>query len=162
MIWICDDSTGLLSISGVDLVGGDPRWCCYDLSRLWSDETYRGQNVVKPYAAGRLPFTHRQDDTRYLLPLAFRGWVDTNGAPVDREDRQGELAAAVAEFQSLVCGPPDVDDGRGTRPAIYDRPDGVTLYAEVQVLAPRQRVSLMGLWVGDLEVILTEPWEAAS
>lgn len=162
MIWVCDDSTGLLSISGVELVGGDPRWCAYDLSVLWSDETYRGNNVVKPFAAGRLPFTHRQDDTRYLLPLGVRGTVDTNGVGVARDDQQGELAAAIAELQDSICGPPDVDDGTGTRPAIYDRPDGVTLYADVQVLAPRKRRSVRGLWVGDLELILTRPWEVAS
>lgn len=158
----CDDGDGLLQISGVELVGGDPRWCTYDLSGILTDGATRGDNVPIPGYEGALAFQHRDGETRRLLPFAITGWVDTDGERVPEYLVQAEREAAKAEIVAAIIGVPDPNDPDGTRPAIYDSPDGTTYYADVQTLPLRTRRTAKGLWIGHLEVIWPKPWEAVS
>lgn len=157
---LCDACDGYLSISGIDLVGGDARWCAYDLSGILTDTSTRGANVMIPGFDGALPFQHRADETRYLLPFAITGWFDTAGAPVDESLVQAARYEAMAELEASIIGVPDPNDPEGTRPAIYDSPDGETYTADVQTLPFRRRRTAKGLWVGHLEIIVPKPWEA--
>jgi hypothetical protein len=158
---LCDDCTGELTISGTSL-NDDPRWCAYDLSDLWADEATRGQNEIMPGVPGRRPFIHRKDETRYLLPFAVTGWVDSFGEAVDDSLAQSFVRSALGEIKAAVVGPIDNDDVDGTRPAIYETPDGETWYQSVQTLSLRKRRTTRGLWIGHLELVLPQPWDVVS
>lgn len=159
---LCTTADGLLQISGVDLVGGDPRWCTYNLTGILDDGGWRGENIPISGIEGMLAFAHLDDETRRLLPLAITGWVDTHGNPVPVELAQAECNRAKAQLVASIIGAPDPDEIEGTRPAIYDDPDGTTYTADVQTLPLRKARTATGLWIGHLEIIWPQPWEASG
>jgi hypothetical protein len=78
----CTDDLGELIFTGV----GAPypftlsrqAWCTTDLTSLWELPNQRGENIVIPGAAGKLPLPRRVDETDHALPFIVSGVVDEN------------------------------------------------------------------------------------
>lgn len=150
---------GELTVSGVSLSDVAGRWFSYDLLKLFSDWSDRGQDLVMPGVPGRRAKPRRFDATRFLLPIVFSGWVDSSGDVVPWDDRPAQLAATMETFITGVVGDPTPGVGDGTRPATYVDDNGSVWSARMHVVRLRRRQTWWGGWDGDLEVVVPVEWQ---
>ncbi len=126
------------------------RWCVYDLTDFY-EEAQRGNDTEISGYDG--VYARRFAATRYLLPLIITGWVDDDGDPVDTP--MAQLGTNITALKTAVVGP---DGVTGERTVVFSPSQGGTWTTTAQVLDIRKDNIAKGLWVGNLELILTRPW----
>lgn len=151
----CDTETGELDLGGMP--GSDPngRWCMCDLSDLWSDIDYRGSDVIIPGQAAAIDNPRRFTPTRYLLPIVFTGWVNSTG------DYVGQAGSVRRCYQALQVWRTVFAPGAGQVDAVavtFTDPDGVEFTSLGHVSDLRKREFDGGIWEGNVELTITQPW----
>lgn len=74
-----EDTTGLLTINSIVMHNG--AWDVLDCTPLWTPGAVRGKDILVPNQAGRVPVPRRVDETKFSMPMAFSGEVDSTGTP---------------------------------------------------------------------------------
>lgn len=153
----CDHETGTITFGGTP--GTDPigRWCMYDLSDLWSDQQYRGEDTVIPGVAGVDENDRRFNSTRYLLPIAFTGWINSAGVYVGQVGMVRRCYEALQAWRDLFL------PGEGTAAAIaisYTDPVGQIMTTTGHLGDLRKGSFDDGIWDGDVELTITRPWSS--
>lgn len=146
----CGDELGTLTVDDIQLVGGDPRWCAYDLTVFADGRNHRGADDLIPGIDGVVTNPRRFSPTTYLIPFAITGRVNAAGDDLGREGQHRRCMAHVTEARELLIAT--------DRIVVWNFTEG-TWTGAGHILDLDRRDYGDGIWDGFLEFLLTEPWE---
>lgn len=147
----CDTCHGRFLIDGSDTVDPAGRWCTYDLRPINSGQNDRGTDTLLPHIDALIENPRRFAPTPLLLPFAIDGFVDTAGFYIGRAGAEGRITTHFAAARALYLG--------SSRTIAFNPIDGGTWTTRAHVLDIDQVADADGKWNGNLELLLTQPWE---
>lgn len=103
-------------------------WMVQNLTPLWYQRTYVGDNRVIPSAHGRLGFPRERDEQPFSLVFYVTGGYEDDGTPY--ADPVEGLELNLALLETNVFAP--VTTGTGSRASSLLMPSGATRTANVQ------------------------------